>query len=508
MLAYASLMFGWTVSGFLFQSMSNVLSAWLRMHGFPVVNYLDDILAMARFKLHRALGCSAAQSCNNAMYALLETQFRAGVFISMGKCGFEPVLVVMFLGLLVDFAGRRFVVGEAKMREWDEIRLTLLRSSRPDFRTLRRFHGKCQFFAMAARMLPIFCRTQQWVLRVIVRTGPSFDWGKHPAMLAALRAELTTLGRLADPTSGWNGAAWDDGRPHATATLWTDASKRGWGAVYRSQDTELAFDAAIGAGASFSDVESAAKDILDLEALGVLRGIRSIIEHPRVCIAHRTFNVYIDNHDLYKALSSGGKRRQFVNDVVKEIALLGLQFDFHVNWYWIPSGSNPADPVSRQNPEHEAALARPVFLDLWSRFGPFTCDLFASPGNAHHHESCGILPFATRLPVPASAAWLGVDALSLDVARFCVGGGVIFAFPPLPLVPHVVAFAEQQRLRILLVWPDVGDARWRPRLMHAARAHHVIGEPGATGVIRRPSAHGYVDCALRRRWRASFFDFS
>ena len=90
---------------------------------------------------------------------------------------------------------------------------------------------------------------------------------------------------------------------------------------------------------------------------------------------------------------------------------------------------------------------------VWHRFGYPVADLFASAENA----LCPLW-FSLR---SADAPPLGVDALVHDTWP----QGLLYAFPPVHLLPPLLRRVRSMALHILVVAPDSPRARWFPDLI-------------------------------------------
>ena len=98
-----------------------------------------------------------------------------------------------------------------------------------------------------------------------------------------------------------------------------------------------------------------------------------------------------------------------------------------------------------------------MVAQLWARFGLARADLFATHENAH----CELW-----FSLVGQGGPLGLDALSAEWPD-----GLLYAFPPLPLIPQVLHRVRLGRYRILLIAPRWPGRHWFPdllRLVHGS----------------------------------------
>ncbi|XP_071400930.1 LOW QUALITY PROTEIN: uncharacterized protein [Centroberyx affinis] len=111
-----------------------------------------------------------------------------------------------------------------------------------------------------------------------------------------------------------------------------------------------------------------------------------------------------------------------------------------------------ADLLSRSGPlPGEWRLHPEVVVSLWIRFGRAQANLFASRETTH----CTIWFSLMHQSSP-----LGLDALSQEWPE-----GLLYAFPPLPLIPHVLNRITQGCYKVLLVAPRWPGRHWFPALL-------------------------------------------
>ena len=152
---------------------------------------------------------------------------------------------------------------------------------------------------------------------------------------------------------------------------------------------------------------------------------------------------------------NGGSRSPQLHAVASEILLWSQLHLCSLRASHIRGVLNTAaDLMSRGGPvDLEWSLHPDIVSQIWSLFGLATVDLFATSKN-------------TRCPRwysghSESTLSLGVDAF----AHSPWPPGLLYAFPPVPLIPLLLHRVRAERLRVIVVVPEAPRARWYPLLV-------------------------------------------
>ena len=177
-----------------------------------------------------------------------------------------------------------------------------------------------------------------------------------------------------------------------------------------------------------------------------------------------------------------------VIEIMKDIFQVCFDYNIHLSLFYIPSRENPADAPSRQLAKGDATLtprAWELVQQVFGGVGGHTLDLMALDSNAMvSREGTRLRHFTPQ----ASPGTSGVNVFSQQIRseERC------YAFPPIYLIPAVIAFLQERQLYCTLVVPAIVPApAWLPRLMSFAGRSMVIGYKGDKGVLLYPSAQGY-----------------
>ena len=215
----------------------------------------------------------------------------------------------------------------------------------------------------------------------------------------------------------------------------TDASLTGWGATFQGR---------IARGVWNDDQRSEHINYLELMAVYLaLQHFEPLIVdcHVLVRTDNTTTKFYINKQ--------GGLRSYRLHVLAEELTLWCDARLKSIRASHVPGVDNRgADLLSRGRCHYaEWSLHDAVATQLWDRFGRPVMDLFASEENAKCPRFFSV---AGRNP-------LGLDALAQTWPR-----GLLYAFPPLALIPPVLERVRTHHLRAILIAPGWGV--WRSEI--------------------------------------------
>ena len=262
--------------------------------------------------------------------------------------------------------------------------------------------------------------------------------------------------------------------------FWSDASDVGWGAHL---DRQVA--------SGLWDSSQAALSINARELLAVHLGLHQFQSSLR----GMTVAVYCDNTTAVAYLrKEGGTRSPLLNSLAQEILRWTESLSIRLAPQFLPGSQNVlADALSRphQLPHSEWSLNMDVFLSL-RRLWPVQIDLFATSDN----RRCSI--YFSPLHDPMSAG--------TDVFLQSWDGLQAYAFPPVPLIPRVLAkLRASSGTELTLVAPHWAQRPWFVDLLQLSLAPPVV-LPSRRDLLCLPrSRHLYPDLHRLRlhAWRLS-----
>ncbi len=234
--------------------------------------------------------------------------------------------------------------------------------------------------------------------------------------------------------------------------LTTDASLTGWGAVLDGRPAQ-----GIWRGHLLE------WHINCLEMMALFRALKYFLQQLR---GYHVL-VRVDNTAVVSYINhQGGLRSRRLNRLAQQVLLWAQDKFLSLRAIYIPGHMNVgADLLSRQAVTHgEWKLHPEVVSQIWERFYEAEVDLFASQETAQ----CPLY-FSLTPPAP-----LGLDAMANTWPR-----RGLYAFPPIALLPGVLAKVRQQESRLLLIAP-----RWPTRIWFSDLISLLDGSPWAIPVRR------------------------
>lgn len=399
----------------------------LRRQGIRIANYLDDWLI-----------CSPTeqQARNNTKVVLTHLQ-NLGLKLNSKKSCLIPTKAVTYLGLTLDSTTMRASLTSQRQLVLEECLSRLLWKEQVTVKFGRRLLG---LLAAASQVVPLgllhMRPLQLWLAkykvspyengqRLIPRDRdclPTVQWWLSTPGLK----EGVTLGPLC-----------------SREMITTDASLEGWGAVWRGNPAQGQWDASW---------KGAHINLLELEA--VFRAL--IYFRPRLREKHVI--VRSDSTTVVSYINhQGGLRSTSLYRRARDLLLWAHAQGVSLRALHLPGEDNvAADLLSRGGPRPgEWRLHPAVVQEIWSRFGVAQVDLFASLETTH-------CPLWYSIVGPKGS--LGVDALANKWPPM-----LLYAFPPFPLLPVVLAKVRILKAKVLLVAPDWPQQAWMPDLVALQR---------------------------------------
>ena len=222
----------------------------------------------------------------------------------------------------------------------------------------------------------------------------------------------------------------------ANIQLQTDASNKGWGAVYGDQQI----------GGRWNTNE-AMDHINILELKAAFFALQSFCSqanetHVQIQLDNTTAVSYINN--------MGGSKSPILNNLAIELWEWCIPRNIWVSAVHIAGKLNvDADFKSRSfSDKHEWMLNRNVFTEILTAFPELNMDLFASRLTTQLTQYC------SWQPDPGSAF---VDAFSIDWSKFN-----FYAFPPFSLIPRCPQKIQQDKGKGILIVPVWPTQPWFP----------------------------------------------
>ncbi|XP_067319280.1 uncharacterized protein [Anolis sagrei] len=350
-----------------------------------------------------------------------------GLVINQDKSHLQPTQRIQFIGAILDTTRQKAYLPEDRFSNLKQAITTLQHSQQASAWAIQSILGHMSSTTNVTpfarlRMRPL----QNWFIR-------TFD-PLHDPQSRVLHPPHSVLHSLIWWTKAHNvllGIPFNQPRPSASLT--TDASNSGWGAHLKGfqvsghwtrQDQKFHINA--------------------LEMMAVEKALRAFVR----IVSNRMVQIVTDNTAVkYYINKQGGTRSQTLLSVITRIWEWCIQHNVLLTAIHLPGQDNIlADSLSRTTKNnHEWHLHPTQFKLITRKWGTPRIDLFASPLNTH----CPL--YCARLHPRASPGCLG------DAFLFHWTPGLLYIFPPLPLLSPVIAKIIQDKSDCILITP------WWPR---------------------------------------------
>ena len=395
--------------------------------GVIVRSFIDDLLIQSR---------SRAQAMMDTRTVILHLS-RLGFSINVEKSAFMPQQTAVYLGIHLDTLVMKARLSDAR-------RDTILSLANQAYSKLSTSAGAARsllgHMASASVVVPLgllYARSlQRWFARL------------PPWLAENPRSMVTIPSHLRPDLYHWTCRSYLEagvqmGAPSDHLTVFTDASRMGWGGVMDG----------LHVGGHWHPQEERHINVLELYT------VKLVLHHFQSRLQGRHVLIRSDNVATCAYLNKyGGVRSPQLHKVASEI----------LQWTYIHLKSLRAshiqgvlnvgaDLMSRGGPiEMEWSLHPAIVAQVWHRFGRASVDLFASRENTKCPLWFGV--------AVEQAQSLGVDAL----AHSPWPPGLLYAFPPVPLLLPLLNRVIQERRRIIIVAPEAFRTSWHPLLASLA----------------------------------------
>ncbi|KAJ1156603.1 hypothetical protein NDU88_009321 [Pleurodeles waltl] len=420
---FAVLPFGLTSAPRVFTKVMSVVAAELRRKGIAVFPYLDDWLIKAK----------SPELVLRHLQSTTQLLFDLGFSVNEPKSHLEPSQRLLFIGAVLDTTlGRAFPPPQRIQDIQDLVPMFRNGAVVPVLKVLRLLglFASCILLVTHARW---HMRALQWCLRR--------QWSQHRGDLEG----TVKISRDAAVDLKWWIASnnLSQGKPFQqsppVATVITDASTLGWGA--HLGDLEI------------KGLWSPEEQIFHINLLE-LRAVRLALKAFLPSLRGQSVQVLTDNTTTMWYINKQGGVGSYL--LCREALRL---------WSWAKDHriclianhlagvlNVRADSLSRHfSADHEWRLHPDQVRLIFQKWGFPRVDLFATRENAH-------CPLFCSLQYPMQEA-LG-DAFQMT---WC--GQLLYAFPPIPLIPRVLRKIRQDRALVILIAPDWPRRVWYSDLL-------------------------------------------
>lgn len=417
--------FGLSLSPRVFTRFVAAALAPLQARGLKILPHLDDWLICAPSR-HQAV-----RDTNT----VLEHVRRLGLRVNLAKSKLVPCQRTVFLGVALDTTS---MLARPSPQRVDDIVGSLAafrRGAKLPFIRCLSLLGKLVSISAVVPLGLLFLRPfQMWI------NGLHLD----PARYAHKYVRVLVSGECLASLARWRDRSWLERGvrvgtlPARREVVFTDASSTGWGATWQGQVVQGVWSP-----------RHRGLHINVLELMAVHLALRHFM--PRLRDRHvfiRTDNTSV----VYHINHMGGTRSRRLTRVTRQLLTWAWPLLSGLRAAHVPGSRNlVADFLSRQALRPGEWRLHPSVVSLiWESFGRARVDLFASAETTH----CPLW-----FSLGDSSSPLGLDALAHDWPRV-----LLYAFPPLSLIPSTLLRVLQEGHRLLLVAPFWPGRVWFPLL--------------------------------------------
>ena len=243
-----------------------------------------------------------------------------------------------------------------------------------------------------------------------------------------------------------------------TVTIYSDASKKGWGATMDSHHTY----------GQWLQTEWSEGDINIMEITAAKFALLAFnkfvpIPPPKPHVFSVHFRLMVDNTTAVAYINHmGGSKSVRCDKVAQEMWTWAETKGVWLSAAHIPGKKNvQADYYSReQNDSKEWTITTKIFLKLQEIFGQPDIDLFASRTN------CRLKPYVSWHPDPGCEA---VDAFSITWTQ-----NLVYCFPPFSVVGKVTQKIREDKATAILVVPLWPTQSWYPTVLSMLIGYPVV----------------------------------
>jgi ribonuclease HI len=413
------------------------------------VGYMDDLLF-----LHADPVVLKKQTEEIAAYMVW-----IGWVLSMDKCEMEPKQQIIFLGWKWDFERMEISMKEERRLEMKKLISRWVtrceKMSSVKVRELAAILGKINFLrAQFPRVSLYTAALNRTKVRGVKREG----WNGRVKMSFTERRELLVIRRWIKRNEPRRFQP-----PPPQATLVTDASMAGWGAILTTQKRQWCY---LGDFNKLQDTLTSSNQRETAAVLLALRESLPALKEDRVT----SLLVESDNSTTVSNLSKVRGVRSMIK-MVRNIFLLLQRARITIAAKHRPGIKNEkADALSRLEAAGDYELKREVFEEGMRRITEegeeledvVEVDIFATVRNRK------LLQYISPSQEPEAEAF---DAFSVSWK-----GRKVYAHPPIVMIPRTLLKIEIERVEAVLVTPHWPSQPWFPQLEKISKRMLILGE--------------------------------
>lgn len=415
---YVVLPFGLSLSPRVFVKCTEAAVSPLRERGIRVATYIDDWLVAANTR----------QEVVHHTDVLTRHLVNLGFQINVEKSMMIPAQRISFIGLTLDSLQTKAFLS---MERVETMRVNLALFRRGSMVTLKQCQRLLGLMASSVVAIPLGRLYMRGIQRWVASLGLNPHHNAHHRVRVSTDCSLA-LRQWRNPGFLTQGVAM--GTVQARKVITTDASLVGWGATHEGRTVNGRWDFHM-RSAHINCLELLAVHLALKHFLPWLRG-----HHVLVRTDNSTVVAYINRQ--------GGLRSPQLHTLAHRLTVWSSVHLRSLRATHVPGILNyGADLLSRGNPLYADWKLHPqVVRQIWSQFGQASVDIYATVENAQ----CPLF-----FSLHDQGAPLGVDALAHRWPKT-----LLYAFPPIALIPPTLARVREGGLSMILIAPRWQGKHW------------------------------------------------
>ncbi|XP_029937836.1 uncharacterized protein LOC115380768 [Myripristis murdjan] len=425
---YHVLPFGLSLSPRVFVRCTEAAIAPLRRQGIRLATYLDDWLLLAHTE----------QEVRAHTHLVIRHLTDLSFVINAEKSMLSPKQSIIFLGLSLDSVSFTARLSAERVQTFKACLAFFRLRKSVRFRLCLRLLGLMASAILVVRLGRLHMREfQRWVASL------RLDPVRHGARRVLVTPEcIMALRHWRAPSFLTRGVPM--GPVLSRKVVTTDASLSGWGGIHEGRAVR---------GRWSIGLQRSHINFLELSAvfLSLKHFLPSLVgRHVLVRMDNTTTVAYINRQ--------GGLRSHRLHTLARRLILWSSERFLSLRATHVPGALNAGvDLLSRGGPVYgEWTLHPNVVKQIWTRYGRAAVDLFVSRENTQ----CAMF-FSLRSP----DAPLGIDALAHAWPHV-----LLYAFPPLALIPPTLSRVREQGHALILIAPHWPAMHWLAEIYQMLRA--------------------------------------
>ena len=416
---FVCLPFGLSCAPFVFTKTMKVIVRYLRSLGYSSIIYLDDILCIE----------DSFEKCKDNINVTVQLLEYLGFLINNKKSCLTPSKQCQFLGVIIDTERYAIVLPDEKKIRIYKIIDQFLKLNTCTIREFARLIGTLVSICPAMEYAWLYTKIlEKEKIFQLVLNNKNYD--KTMVISQSVRGELVWF-----KTNIMNSIHFiKDG--YFEKTIYTDASKTGWGAYDGSRKIY-----------GFWSLDEKKRHINYLELLTVEIALKNLASH----LQNAKILLRIDNTTALSYVNKmGGVRFDLYSKLARKIWQWAESRNIILIASYIPSKQNViADQLSRiKNTDTEWELNNSYFCRIIRNFGEPQIDLFASALNAKCKRYVSWTP-------DENASF--IDAFTIQWSEY-----YFYAFPPFSLILNTLAKIKREKAYGIIVLPYWKNQPWFP----------------------------------------------